>query len=225
MAILEVQKSDSGTGPTGSGTAFNLPVNVTAGNAVVLCIATSTPANSVSAVTGCGVTWARIGTHLNVPSAEGLEVWWGGSSAGGSKAVTPTIVGGYYAQVTEFSGIGTTGTTAQNLTTTSTPQQAISATTGQLVIAACVSQIAITAFTGLTSDYNGAATGPAWRWTSGIDSAYQIVGSSATYTPTWTTTAGNAGVLAATFTVAGAAVPLPFVSPRLDQAVKRASFF
>lgn len=196
MAILEVQTNDS-KGLVASAVAWNLTSNVTAGNAVVLCIATSTPGNSVSAVTGCGITnWALIGTHSTVTSGEGLEIWWGSGSTGGSKAITITVVGGAYSQATEFSGVGTLGSTAAGVAAS----QALAATTGQLVVAGIVSTNAFTAFTGLTTDYNGTATGPSWRWTSGLDSAYQIVSSTATVTPTWTISgSGNKAVRVVSF--------------------------
>lgn len=150
-------------------------------------------------------------------------MWWGTSSTGGSAATTITVTGGYWAQATEFSGLGTLGTTAQNgVTSTGTPQQAIAATVGQLVVAACICQNSITAFTGLTSDYAGTATGPAWRWSSGLDSAYQIVASSATYTPTWTTTTGNTGVIVSAFNAGGGGLVLPVM---VSQAVARASSY
>lgn len=218
--IAEVQAGDSGTGPTASGTPFNLPANVTAGNAVIVWISTSDPAQAASAMSGGGITnWARVGAHINVAATEGLELWFGSGSSGGSKAITITAGSSFWAQATEFSGINIASaiSLAQTGSATfsgTTQGQAIFAAPNQLVVAAMVASHAFTAFSGLTTDYNGSATGPSWRWTSGLDSAYQVNGGSgATYTPTWTSTNGTTfGVIAATFTATSSGSPSSWVS-------------
>lgn len=206
MAINFVQWTDTGTGSRPSAGAFNFASNVTAGNMVVVCIATATPTSVVTAIAGCGITnWAIFpgSTHLTVSVAEGLEIWYGTGSTGGSNVVQITVTGGYYAQATEFSGVGTPGGTAQNNGGIN-PSQALTVTANQLVVAAAVGNNAFTAFTGLTHDYNGGATTPSWSWPSGLDSAYQVdPGTGATYTPQWTSTSSGSAVCVVSFSPAG----------------------
>lgn len=85
------QTSNSGT--LSSSLVLTLGTNVTAGDAVIIEVGTSSTDATVSSISGCGVIWYRA-TGIDQGTGLGdVEIWYGSDSSGGSGVATITFSG------------------------------------------------------------------------------------------------------------------------------------
>lgn len=139
--------------------------NITAGNALVLCVAAATT-TLVSSVSGGGVTWTRANSasFTNATGPASVEIWYGLTSAGGSNTVTVTVVGStvqYGFGLQEWSGLSafeTSGTTVSNTGSAATALTSASITPGNVG----EPLFAVALFNSLTSTSYGIAPPAGW---------------------------------------------------------------
>jgi len=208
VAILEVQKGDSGSVLIASGSSFNTGSTPAAGNTVVLVIFTGL-GTAVTAVSGLGITWPTSATAKapkTTTNSGPMEIWVGTGANGSTKAITVTAGSDTYAaQYTEFSGIGTAvsaGTSGP--TTSANPNFTATPGIGDVLLVATEADQIFTAGPATPwVDYN---TGTWWIFANGIDVAYQIAAGSGAITATWTMTSSQwstAGVILSPPAVSG----------------------
>ena len=106
-----VQSSSTETA-TGSQESVTLPANVTPGDGLVLLFSNVTDGNTVSSISGGGVSWQEANIENDNAFTADSEVWYGLGSTGGAGTATITVglsgtaAKAYPINVSEWSGIG-----------------------------------------------------------------------------------------------------------------------
>lgn len=189
MAIAFVRQAVNAT--TASTTCAVTITAPTAGNCLVACIYSDS--GLVSGISGGGVTWAKLKAG-NFASFS-AEIWYGLNSSGSGTTVTVTnaVSGVNCVNVSEFSGIKTSG--AADASTAASNGPAANPSVGPITAAAgpCLY------IASLSLNQNG-TTGPGDGFTALTDAAssfkhalgcYRIDTSPAAATPSWTQGSGS----------------------------------
>src|ERR1019366_7555265 len=110
--ITPVQNSSTETA-SGTTEKVTLVSNVTAGDGLVLLFSNADDTNTVSSVSGGGVTWTRVDQENDdAAGTADTEIWYGLGSTGGAGTTTitvtlsGTVAKAYPINVSEWSGIG-----------------------------------------------------------------------------------------------------------------------